>query len=139
MYVKYRHLLLVWQLFVFLSPFSSSSSRCESFICGAIFPLFKNVCWYTYSPLFSSLIYFIHLLMIVESLMQVHYAIGDLHVYFTARLLYKQRVRNRQHLMREYKRIGLQCNIKPLLMLNIIHETGRNVHTIPIKKSTIRE
>jgi hypothetical protein len=91
-------LLLVWQLFVFF--FYSSSHhhhRCRHHHLsvnpsyGAIFLSIENVCWYTY----SSLIYFIDLLIIVESLMQVHYAIGDLHVYVAVWLLCKQRIRNR--------------------------------------------
>jgi len=72
--------------------------------------------------------------------MQVHYAIGDLHVYIAARLLCKQRIRNQQHLMREYMQIGLQYSIESLIVVDKKErESERNVHSIPIKKSTIRE
>jgi hypothetical protein len=50
--------------------------------------------------------------------MQVHYAIGDLHVYIAARLLCKQRIRNQQHLMREYMQIGLQYSIESLTVVD---------------------
>ena len=61
--------------------------------------------------------------------MQVHYPIGDLHVYIAARPLYKQRKRNRQHLMREYMKIGLQYSIESLLMLNKKQKEERKKET----------